>query len=326
MRPHFDPDGPVRSVNKVIVYADGGSRGNPGKAGYGAVVLAESGDVLAERCEYIGEATNNVAEYRGLIAGLKAATDIAPGANIVARLDSKLVVEQMSGRWKIKHPAMAELAKEARGLADTVAVTYEWVPRNDNAHADRLANEAMDGEGAADKTADSEPTRTSGSLSTEQPAEAGAESATASQSAVTVVPLPGCAGAVTPAQTWAALQNMPKAYLVDVRTQAEWTFVGVPRTPEQVEDTIFIEWVRFPSGRPNADFGQQLAQAIAGLDYPIFFICRSGARSAAAAIAATEQGYTQAYNVQQGFEGDLSGEGHRNINGWRHAGLPWQQR
>ncbi|GES32773.1 bifunctional RNase H/acid phosphatase [Streptomyces angustmyceticus] len=129
----------------LIVEADGGSRGNPGPAGYGAVVLdPESGEALAEAAEFIGTATNNVAEYKGLVAGLRAAHAIAPQARIRVRMDSKLVVEQMSGRWKIKHPDMKPLAAEAGSVFPSGQVTYEWIPRARNKHADRLANEAMD--------------------------------------------------------------------------------------------------------------------------------------------------------------------------------------
>jgi len=129
----------------LIVEADGGSRGNPGPAGYGAVVLdPETGEALAEAAEFIGTATNNVAEYKGLVAGLRAAHAIAPQARIRVRMDSKLVVEQMSGRWKIKHPDMKPLAAEAGAVFPPDQVTYEWIPRAQNKHADRLANEAMD--------------------------------------------------------------------------------------------------------------------------------------------------------------------------------------
>jgi ribonuclease H / adenosylcobalamin/alpha-ribazole phosphatase len=132
-------------VARFIVEADGGSRGNPGPAAYGAVVRdAETGQVLAERAEYIGTETNNVAEYRGLIAGLTAAREIDPDATVEARLDSKLVVEQLSGRWKIKHPSMRPLAIRARDILPVECVTYTWVPRELNKHADRLANEALD--------------------------------------------------------------------------------------------------------------------------------------------------------------------------------------
>jgi ribonuclease H / adenosylcobalamin/alpha-ribazole phosphatase len=129
----------------VIVEADGGSRGNPGPAGYGAVVKdAATGAVLAERQQGLGITTNNVAEYSGLIAGLTAAAEL--GASTVdVRMDSKLVVEQMSGRWKIKHAALQPLALQARDLATRFErVRYEWIPRAQNSHADRLANEAMD--------------------------------------------------------------------------------------------------------------------------------------------------------------------------------------
>ncbi|MFJ9769185.1 bifunctional RNase H/acid phosphatase [Streptomyces erythrochromogenes] len=130
---------------RFVVEADGGSRGNPGPAGYGAVVLdPASGETLAERAEFIGVATNNVAEYKGLIAGLAAARDLAPDAEVLVRMDSKLVVEQMSGRWKIKHPDMKPLAAEAARILPRAQVTYEWIPRERNKHADRLANEAMD--------------------------------------------------------------------------------------------------------------------------------------------------------------------------------------
>lgn len=132
-------------AHRFIVEADGGSRGNPGPAGYGAVVLdAVTGEALAEAAEYIGTATNNVAEYRGLIAGLEAARAIDPDAEIAVRMDSKLVVEQMSGRWKIKHPDMRPLAARAQTVFPPDRVTYEWIPRERNKHADRLANEAMD--------------------------------------------------------------------------------------------------------------------------------------------------------------------------------------
>ncbi|MFF0409871.1 bifunctional RNase H/acid phosphatase [Kitasatospora sp. NPDC004745] len=130
---------------RFVVEADGGSRGNPGPAGYGAVVRdGDTGQIVAEAAEFIGHATNNVAEYRGLIAGLKAARDLDPDASVDVRMDSKLVVEQMSGRWKIKHPDMQPLAAEARTVLPRGRVTYTWIPRERNKDADRLANEAMD--------------------------------------------------------------------------------------------------------------------------------------------------------------------------------------
>ncbi|WP_432137720.1 bifunctional RNase H/acid phosphatase [Streptomyces sp. bgisy154] len=139
-------------AREFIVEADGGSRGNPGPAGYGSVVAdAETGRTLVECAEYLGVVTNNVAEYRGLVAGLLAARDLDPSARVRVRMDSKLVVEQMSGRWKIKHPDMKPLAAEAARVFPPGQVTYEWIPRERNKHADRLANEAMDA-GAAGQT------------------------------------------------------------------------------------------------------------------------------------------------------------------------------
>jgi ribonuclease H / adenosylcobalamin/alpha-ribazole phosphatase len=132
---------------RLIVEADGGSRGNPGPAGYGALVRdADTGRVLAERAASVGRATNNVAEYGGLVAGLQAALDLDPTASVEVRMDSKLVVEQMSGRWKIKHPDMQQLALQARKIARQLPdVRYTWVPRAQNSAADALANSAMDG-------------------------------------------------------------------------------------------------------------------------------------------------------------------------------------
>ncbi len=135
----------VAVSRRLVVEADGGSRGNPGPAGYGAVVRdAGSGEVLAERAAGIGRATNNVAEYGGLIAGLTAAAELDP-SEVEVRMDSKLVVEQMSGRWQVKHPAMKLLAAEAMELVRRLpGVRFRWIPRAQNSHADRLANEAMD--------------------------------------------------------------------------------------------------------------------------------------------------------------------------------------
>ncbi|MEV6393742.1 bifunctional RNase H/acid phosphatase [Streptomyces sp. NPDC051907] len=149
-------------MREFVVEADGGSRGNPGPAGYGAAVSdARTGETLAEAAEYIGVATNNVAEYKGLIAGLKAAKALDPEASVRVRMDSKLVVEQMSGRWKIKHPDMKPLAAEAARVFPPAQVTYEWIPREKNKHADRLANEAMD---AGKKGRQWEPSRSTADL------------------------------------------------------------------------------------------------------------------------------------------------------------------
>ncbi|HET6697507.1 MAG TPA: bifunctional RNase H/acid phosphatase [Nocardioidaceae bacterium] len=133
----------------VLIEADGGSRGNPGDAAYGAVLKdARTGETIAERAECIGVATNNVAEYRGLIAGLELYHEHAPGAALEIRMDSKLVVEQMSGRWKIKHPDLRPLASAAHRLVPPDA-TITWIPRAQNSHADRLLNEALDAQAGA---------------------------------------------------------------------------------------------------------------------------------------------------------------------------------
>jgi ribonuclease H / adenosylcobalamin/alpha-ribazole phosphatase len=135
----------MASHRTLVVEADGGSRGNPGPAAYGGVVRdARSGEVLVTFAEPVGVTTNNVAEYRGLITGLRRAREIDPDALVEARLDSRLVVEQMSGRWKIKHPDMRALALEARQAFPPEQVSYVWVPREQNALADRLLNEALD--------------------------------------------------------------------------------------------------------------------------------------------------------------------------------------
>ncbi|MFG6191318.1 histidine phosphatase family protein [Nonomuraea sp. JJY05] len=134
-------------MTSYVIEADGGSRGNPGPAGYGAVVMdASDGQVLAEAAEAIGVTTNNVAEYRGLIAGLQAVLRLGgDGAPVAVRMDSKLVIEQMAGRWKIKNEGLRPLAMEAGALVRRLRVTeWTWIPRERNKHADRLANEAMD--------------------------------------------------------------------------------------------------------------------------------------------------------------------------------------
>ncbi|MEU1077330.1 bifunctional RNase H/acid phosphatase [Streptomyces sp. NPDC005878] len=203
-------------MRQFVVEADGGSRGNPGPAGYGAVVLDPvTGETLAEAAEYIGVATNNVAEYKGLIAGLKAAKALDPAAKVRVRMDSKLVVEQMSGRWKIKHPDMKPLAAEAARILPTGQVTYEWIPREKNKHADRLANEAMD---AGKRGRQWEPSASTAALSA-GPADtdaarvvgdaaAGAARARAAlaapAAAVATVPAPARGASAAPAAGWSA--------------------------------------------------------------------------------------------------------------------------
>lgn len=131
--------------SNLIIEADGGSRGNPGPAGSGAVVIdADTGEVILEVAKFIGVATNNVAEYLALKAGLEGAIGINPDARILVRMDSKLVIEQMSGTWKIKHPDMIQLAAEVQKIARGHEIKWMWIPREENSRADALANKAMD--------------------------------------------------------------------------------------------------------------------------------------------------------------------------------------
>lgn len=129
---------------------------------------------------------------------------------------------------------------------------------------------------------------------------------------------------------WDLLGREAKAQLVDVRTVAEWNFVGLPDLSSLARETHRIEWQSFPSMQPNpnfvADTAERLQAAGAGPETPVLFLCRSGARSRAAAAAMTRAGFQQAFNIAGGFEGDLDGEGHRGrISGWKAAGLPWRQ-
>lgn len=132
------------------------------------------------------------------------------------------------------------------------------------------------------------------------------------------------AGDITPHQAWGLLKENPDAVLVDVRTDAEWKYVGVPETSSLGRRTAFIEWVRYPDGAPNRTFVDDLRAAGIG-GGPVIFLCRSGQRSIGAAEAATAAGLTPAYNVLEGFEGALDADGHRGAQGWRAAGLPWRQ-
>lgn len=132
-------------THRLVVEADGGSRGNPGTAAGGAVVIDGATDaVVSELGVYVGVATNNVAEYSGMIAGLEVAFERDAAASVLVRMDSKLVVEQMSGRWKVKHPDMQVLARQAQELIAGRDVAFEWVPRLANKRADAAANESMD--------------------------------------------------------------------------------------------------------------------------------------------------------------------------------------
>ncbi|WP_341860415.1 rhodanese-like domain-containing protein [Polycladidibacter hongkongensis] len=138
------------------------------------------------------------------------------------------------------------------------------------------------------------------------------------------------AGDVSVEVAYAALGADDKAVLVDVRTEAEWTFVGVPDLSVFDKQTILIEWQQFPSSLLNEGFAEQLSSLLAqkGLDErtPIYFLCRSGARSRNAAVAMTAHGYQSCFNIQEGFEGPLDEVGHRGgISGWKTSGFPWRQ-
>ncbi len=140
----------------------------------------------------------------------------------------------------------------------------------------------------------------------------------------------GYAGDVAPDAAWAALQNDPHARIVDVRTQPEWTFVGAVDTGASLADPIMQQWQVWPQMGVDAGFVDSLAQQIeqSGADKtaPLYFLCRSGVRSLAAALAMTQAGYGACFNIAGGFEGDVNGERHRGtLNGWKAAGLPWRQ-
>jgi probable phosphoglycerate mutase len=222
----------------VIVEADGGSRGNPGPAGYGAVVReAATGEILLERYASLGISTNNVAEYSGLIAGLRAALELN-ATHVDVRMDSKLVVEQMSGRWQIKNPGLRPLAAEAATLVGRFrTVTFDWIPRERNKDADALANRAMDE--ATGKSTGSRPIAPGGqSGSDHQEQSAGRPSASS-------------APAAAPTRSWAPPSSTADATRLILVRHGE---------------TAFTRQGRY-SGRgdvPLSDEGQAQAMAAAG--------------------------------------------------------------
>lgn len=137
-------------------------------------------------------------------------------------------------------------------------------------------------------------------------------------------------GDVTPEEAWQMLTSEPGAALVDVRTTAEWSYVGLPDLSSIGAPLLRVEWQRFPTGQVNPEFVETLDDALqakdTGRDAPIYFICRSGARSASAAAATTAAGYSRCYNVASGFEGPRDEKGHRGkVEGWKAANLPWVQ-
>lgn len=134
------------------------------------------------------------------------------------------------------------------------------------------------------------------------------------------------AGDITPQDAWTLLAEDPDSVLVDVRTAAEWQFVGVPVLDQIGKRAILVEWIGFPDGAQNQHFVEQVSQAVGAGDTQIVFLCRSGARSMGAASALTLAGYPRCYNILEGFEGDKDAAGHRGaVNGWKVAGLPWAQ-
>ena len=132
------------------------------------------------------------------------------------------------------------------------------------------------------------------------------------------------AGDVTPSEAFAAVTQGEDAVLVDVRTRAEWSYVGVPQV-DSSHEPVLVEWQRYPDGSINDSFVDELRAAGVADGTPIYFLCRSGVRSIAAAEAATAAGLGPAYNVLEGFEGPHDAEGHRTVAGWKVAGLPWKQ-
>jgi len=132
---------------------------------------------------------------------------------------------------------------------------------------------------------------------------------------------------VPPAQVWKALRSDPHAQLVDVRTDAEWNFVGLPDLAPAGKQAVLIQWQVYPTMHVNANFADQLKEAGCTPEQHLYFICRSGQRSMAAAEAAHAAGFLRAYNVAEGFEGPPDGAGHRGkVAGWKARDLPWRQR
>jgi rhodanese-related sulfurtransferase len=131
---------------------------------------------------------------------------------------------------------------------------------------------------------------------------------------------------LTPRQVWEALMSNPDAALCDVRTNAEWSFVGVPDLSQTGKQPVLIQWQVFPTMQPNPKFLEAMQAAHLQPTDHIYFLCRSGARSTAAAQAAKAAGYKHVYNIKDGFEGPPDARNHRGmIAGWKHEGLPWKQ-
>ncbi len=135
------------------------------------------------------------------------------------------------------------------------------------------------------------------------------------------------AGDVSPTEAWQAVRDTSDATIIDVRTQAEWDFVGTPDLSEAAKQPLLAEWQRYPTMEANPAFVEEVRAAGVQPGQPLYFLCRSGARSRAAAIAMTQAGFGPCYNIAGGFEGNKDGEGHRgSAEGWKAEGLPWAQK
>ncbi len=137
----------------------------------------------------------------------------------------------------------------------------------------------------------------------------------------------GYAGDITPLEAWTVLNDQPNSILVDVRTEAEWAFVGFPDLSGLGKSVCFVEWLSFPGMEPNPDFVAAVKKVQSDRQGPVLLLCRSGQRSISSARALTEAGFSRCFNVLEGFEGDKDTDGHRgSMGGWKVSGLPWQQK
>ncbi|MFC7402612.1 reverse transcriptase-like protein [Citricoccus sp. GCM10030269] len=310
------------------VEADGGSRGNPGVAGYGALVRdPRTGAVLDIDARPLGTASNNVAEYSGLIAGLEMARRIDPEARVHVKLDSKLVVEQMSGRWKIKHADMQKLATRARAILPTEKVTYQWIPRAQNKDADLLSNEAMDAgakgvpwaradSGIAVALAGSEsaqPEPVHPEPAQPEPAQPELAEASVPEAAAEVAPAP----TVQPAAADVGTSRRPgRLHHVEIwvddlaraRQTLGWLFeeLGYVVSGEWSEGTSYqgaAEYLVLESGPDVASGGHDRLRP--GLNHVAF---RAGSRADVDALveAATQRGFTLMFSDRHPFAGGRS--------------------
>jgi len=134
------------------------------------------------------------------------------------------------------------------------------------------------------------------------------------------------AGDISPKAAWEMLSKEPSAVLIDVRTPAEWSYVGIPDLSPLSKQLMLVSWQLFPSMEINSQFAEHVASAVSDPKTPLLFLCRSGARSRSAAIALAQRGYARSYNIANGFEGDMDGTRHRGaVSGWKFDGLPWVQ-